>query len=578
MLRTFRKIGFLRPDSPVTFADRFEAQVELGPERVALVQGDRSLRYHELDAAANRVAHWAQSIGIARGDVVALLIGNRPELLVAQIGLAKIGAVSALINHNLRGNALAHCVSVAKSVCTIVHGEFEEEWLSALPHLDGRPRAYAIGGAVAGAEPLDAVLGASSPDALDPALRAGLVAGDPYLYIYTSGTTGFPKAAKISHLRGMQLAGGAIAALSLTPGDRMYIALPLYHSAGGGMALGGALLSGAAAVIAPKFSASSFWSDCVRHGVTTFQYIGELCRYLLNTPEQPDERRHTVRGCVGNGLRPEVWRPFQERFRIPRIVEFYGATEGNVAIMNYEGKVGSVGRLPALLRRAMGTQLIRYDVEADDHVRDADGFCIACAPGEVGEAIGRISAVARFEGYTSESATEKKVLRDVFEKGDAYFRTGDLLRMDDEGYFYFIDRIGDTFRWKGENVATSEVAEVLSVAPGVREANVYGVEVTGHEGRAGMAALVVDEKFDPAALYAHVAAALPSYARPVFVRIGTEMEITGTFKHRKVDLVAQGFDPAQVTDPVLFADAAAKTYVPLDPKLHGGIVSGEVRI
>jgi fatty-acyl-CoA synthase len=576
--RTYRAVGVMRPDSPVTFADRFEAQVEHGPERVAVVQGERTLRYHELDAEANRFANWAQSIGVARGDVVALLIGNRPELPIAQIGLAKLGAVSALINHNLRGNALAHCISVAEPVCTIVHGEFADEWLSALPHLEKPTRAFALGGAAERAEPLDAALAAASPDALDPGLRAGLVAGDPYLYIYTSGTTGLPKAARISHLRGMQIGSGAIGSLGLGPGDRMYVPLPLYHSAGGAMALGGSLLSGAAAVIAPKFSASSFWSDCVRHGVTTFQYIGELCRYLLNTPEHPDERRHMVRGCVGNGLRPEIWQPFQERFRIPQIVEFYGATEGTVAIINYDGKVGSVGRLPALVRRAAGIHLIRYDVESDSHERGRDGFCIPCGPGEIGEAIGRISGVTRFEGYTSASATEKKILRDVFEKGDAYFRTGDLLRMDAESYFYFIDRIGDTFRWKGENVATSEVAEVLSVAKGVREANVYGVTVPGNEGRAGMAALVVDDGFDPADLYAHVARSLPTYARPVFVRIGAELEITGTFKHRKVDLVKQGFDPASVPDPVLYADPAAQSYVPLAPELHARIVAGELRL
>jgi fatty-acyl-CoA synthase len=578
LLRTYRAVGFVRPDTPATFADRFEAQVEAGPERIALVQGDRSLRYHEVDAAANRFAHWAQSIGVARGDVVALLLGNRPELVIAQLGLAKIGAVSSLQNHNLRGNALAHCIAVSEPVCAVVHHEFHDEWQSALPHLEKVPAAYSLGGPVEHAEPLEALLAGSSPDALDPGVRAGLVAGDPYLYIYTSGTTGLPKAARISHQRGMLLANGAIVSLALAPGDRMYVALPLYHSAGGGMALGGALLSGAAAVIAPKFSASHFWSDCVRHGVTTFQYIGELCRYLLNTPEHPDERRHSVRGCVGNGLRPEVWRPFQERFRIPQIVEFYGATEGNVAMINYDGKVGSVGRLPAIVRRAMGTYLIRYDVESDAHVRGPDGFCIPCKPGETGEAIGKITAVTRFEGYTSSSATEKKILRDVFEQGDAFYRTGDLLKMDAEGYFYFIDRIGDTFRWKGENVATSEVAEVISGVPGVREANVYGVSVPGHEGRAGMAALVVDDAFDPADLYAQLARSLPSYARPLFLRIGSEMEVTGTFKHRKVDLVKQGFDPAVVSDPVWFADGAAASYVPLTPALHARVLGGEVRI
>jgi fatty-acyl-CoA synthase len=226
----------------------------------------------------------------------------------------------------------------------------------------------------------------------------------------------------------------------------------------------------------------------------------------------------------------------------------------------------------------VGTHLVRYDVERDTHERDEDGHCIPCGPGEVGEAIGRITAVARFEGYTNEEATKKKILRDVFDDGDAYFRTGDLLRMDEDDYFYFVDRIGDTFRWKGENVATSEVAEALSMAPGVVEANVYGVEIPGQEGRAGMAALVVDDAFDPTELYAHLERELPTYARPVFVRIGKELETTGTFKHRKVELVKEGFDPAAISDPVLFADASARSYVPLLAERHAEIVNGEVRL
>ncbi len=578
MARTARAVAAPRADANITFADRIEGHVKKTPDRTALIQDDREFSYRELDGAANRFARWAQSIGVERGAVVAVLLGNRPELVIAQLGLAKLGAVTALINHNLRGNALAHCVEVAKARCVVVHAEFREEWQSAVPHLSSPLPAYSLGGIAQGTEPLDEVLEDASPAPLDPRVRTGLEAGDPYLYIYTSGTTGLPKAARVSHLRGMSMAVGAIAALPLRPGDRMYVALPLYHSAGGGMAMGGALLAGATAVIAPKFSASAFWSDCVRHDVTHFQYIGELCRYLLNSPEHPDERRHKIKACIGNGLRPEVWGPFQERFGIPKIVEFYGATEGNVAMVNYDGKIGAVGRLPKLVRRLTGTQIVRYDVERDTHDRDENGYCIPCKPGEVGEAIGKISAVARFEGYTSDEATEKKILRNVFEDGDAYFRTGDLMKMDDEDYFYFVDRIGDTFRWKGENVATSEVGEALSVADGILEANVYGVEIPGQEGRAGMAAIVTDDGFDPEALYAHLERELPSYARPVFLRIGKEMETTGTFKHRKVELVKEGFDPEKVSDAVLVADPAAKSYVPLSADRHAQIVSGEIRL
>jgi fatty-acyl-CoA synthase len=343
------------------------------------------------------------------------------------------------------------------------------------------------------------------------------------------------------------------------------------------MAVGSALLSGGVLVLARKFSARRFWSDCIENEVTSFQYIGELCRYLLHTPEHSDERRHRVRVCIGNGLRPEIWEQFQERFEIPKIIEFYGATEGNVALMNLDGRVGAVGRLPKLLRAATGVALVKYDVAKDEHVRDEKGFCVPCKPGEVGEAVGRISKLSRFEGYSNPEATEKKILRNVFKPGDAYFRTGDLLRMDADDYYYFVDRIGDTFRWKGENVATSEVAEVLSVCPGVKEANVYGVSVPGHDGRAGMAALVVDAGFDPAKLAERCLRELPSYARPLFLRLLPQIEITGTFKHRKVELVKEGFDPGALRDSLFFLDGE-RGYVPLDAALHRRIVSGEQRI
>jgi fatty-acyl-CoA synthase len=343
------------------------------------------------------------------------------------------------------------------------------------------------------------------------------------------------------------------------------------------MAAGSALMSGAVLVLARKFSARRFWSDCRENEVTSFQYIGELCRYLLHAPEHADETRHRVRVCIGNGLRPEIWEQFQERFGIPKIIEFYGATEGNVALMNLDGKVGAIGRLPRIVRGVMGVALIRYDVAKDEHERGPKGFCIPCKPGEVGEAIGRITAMSRFDGYSSPEATEKKILRNVFKTGDAYFRTGDLMRMDDEDYFYFVDRIGDTFRWKGENVSTNEVAEVLSVCPGVKEANVYGVTVPGQDGRAGMAALVVEPGFDPAALAERAARELPAYARPVFVRLLPQIEITGTFKHRKVELVKEGFDPAAISDPLYFLDGE-RGYVRLDPALFGRIARGEQRV
>jgi fatty-acyl-CoA synthase len=282
---------------------------------------------------------------------------------------------------------------------------------------------------------------------------------------------------------------------------------------------------------------------------------------------------------MGNGLRPEIWQAFKARFRIPGIIEFYGATEGNVSMVNFDGKVGAVGRIPGYMRRIIQTRLVKFDIENEHPVRNAKGFCIECKPDEAGEAIGKIDEQrGRFEGYSKGTDTEKKILRDVFEKGDAWFRTGDLLKRDAQDYFYFIDRIGDTFRWKGENVATSEVAEAISIFPGIKEANVYGVKVPGTDGRAGMAALVTASPLDLTKFKAHLEKNLAAYARPIFLRIQGEIEVTGTFKHRKIELVKEGYDPRTVKDPLSFLDPVDSQYVALTPELYDRIVAGEIRL
>jgi fatty-acyl-CoA synthase len=321
----------------------------------------------------------------------------------------------------------------------------------------------------------------------------------------------------------------------------------------------------------------------VRFDCTLFQYIGELCRYLVNSPPSAGETRHRLRLACGNGLRPDLWETFKTRFRIPQILEFYGATEGNVNIFNFEGRPGAVGRVPWFVGHRFPIAVVRFDVERQQPVRGADGLCIRCAPGEAGEVIGRIvndpsKPGNRFEGYAATAQNENKILRNVFRKDDAWFRTGDLMRKDANGYFYFVDRIGDTFRWKGENVSTTEVAEVLNKFPGIRDANVYGVTIPGRDGRAGMAAIVTDDACDVAGLHAHLSAQLPEYARPLFLRLQREIAVTGTFKQRKINLVSEGFDPAMTDDPIFFNDPATRRFVPLDDALRARILSGEVRL
>jgi fatty-acyl-CoA synthase len=365
--------------------------------------------------------------------------------------------------------------------------------------------------------------------------------------------------------------------------DRMYDCLPLYHTAGGLCATGALLVKGGSVVLREKFSAREFWDDVVRWDCTIFQYIGELCRYLVNSPPHPKEREHHLRLACGNGLRPDVWPLFKQRFRIPQIVEFYAATEGNVSLFNFDGKEGAVGRLPWWVAFRFPTKIVRFDVETRQPVRDAQGFCIECGLDEPGEVIGKIlkdasKPGARFEGYAAAAETDKKILRDVFEKGDLWFRTGDLMRKDADGYFYFIDRTGDTFRWKGENVSTTEVEAALGTFAGVQEASVYGVALAGHDGRAGMAAIVVRDDIDLAALYAHLERRLPDYARPIFLRIRSEIDVTATFKQKKIDLVKQGFDPNLTADPIFFSDPRRKGFVRLDRALYEEITAGRIRL
>jgi fatty-acyl-CoA synthase len=404
----------------------------------------------------------------------------------------------------------------------------------------------------------------------DPEARAALTAGDDLFLIFTSGTTGLPKAARISQMRFLGVGDGMSDIAGYCPDDVVGCVLPLYHGAAGMVVVSSALARGAAIAISRKFSASGFWDFARRYNVTAWQYIGETCRYLLNQPPRDDDRDHSVRVMMGAGLGADIWERFQERFGVERILEGWSSTEANTNLINLDNRVGSCGRIPFKDRH--NGRLIRFDVETETHPRDEAGFCIECEPGEVGEFIGMIlelpdSGAGRFEGYASESETAAKILRGVFSDDDSWYRSGDLLRQDEDGYFYFVDRVGDTFRWKSENVSTQEVAEVLAEFPGVEIANVYGVKMPDADGRAGMAALVLGDPaaFDGRAFFEFAEERLPSYATPVFVRLAGEADMTTTFKLRKVDLQRDGYDPARVKDPLYVRDGAAGAYVPLVP-------------
>jgi fatty-acyl-CoA synthase len=564
------------PDVILELADRY-------CDAPALLSSRERFTYGELAARANRYARWALEQGLAKGDTVCLLMSGRPEFLAVWTGLTRIGGVVALINTNLVGTALAHCVNVAAPKHIIVEAGLLQSFDSAKAQLTSDAKIWLHGEARADFPRVDCALEALPGDNLAPAEQPRLTIEDRALYIYTSGTTGLPKAANMNHYR-LMLASHAFAGLMNTRADdRMYNCLPLYHSAGGLIAVGALLVRGGSVVIREKFSAHEFWDDIAHWDCTCFQYIGELCRYLLNSPPHRCERSHRLRLACGNGLRSDIWREFKRRFQIAQIIEFYAATESNVTLFNLDGREGSVGRLPWWLAHRFPIKIVRFDEMRQQPARDKNGFCIECSIDEPGEVIGRIERNparpgARFEGYASKTDTDQKVLQDVFEQGDAWFRSGDIMRKDRLGYFYFMDRVGDTFRWKGENVSTTEVELALGHFDGILEANVYGVTVDGRDGRAGMAAVVARDDLNLAALREHLAQRLPDYAQPLFLRIRHDIDVTTTFKQKKIDLVKDGFDPGRVSDPLYFNDPQDRAFVRMDEKLYDAINAGRIRL
>ncbi|MGB6230093.1 MAG: long-chain-acyl-CoA synthetase [Litorimonas sp.] len=586
MLRMLKSVKDVDAGSDHLLADELEMRVDAFGSNTAFIEDEREWSYDEMEDFANRVAGWCEGNGVAKNDTVAVFVRNRLEYVALWFGLTKRGVIPALINFQLAGNALAHCVNISDASHVVVDVDLIDAWKSARDYLDDGLTEWAAFGEVPKGhkrimKSFDAALADIVPNRPAKSVREGLKAGGQGMKMFTSGTTGLPKAAKVTHVRAQNYMRGLGAGAKAGPSDRMMLVLPMYHATGGLVGMGAAISNGGAVIVRPKFSASTFWDDAVKYGATMFTYVGELCRFLLSTPPHPLEREHKIDWIIGNGLRPEVWESFVARFDIPHVIEFYGATEGNVSLINLDGPVGAVGRVPSYLKWKFNIDIIRYDVETGENPRGSDGFALRADTGEVGEVIGEIredDPRFRFDGYETKEATQKKILRDVFKKGDAWFRTGDLMKQDEHGYYYFMDRVGDTFRWKAENVATNEVAGVLSGFTGITQANVYGVEVPGYDGRAGMAALVSETPPDLEELKTYLDRELPHYARPVFLRLSSESETTSTFKFKKTNLVKAGFDPERISEPVYFCNPQTKTYERVDAETFAKINKGEIRL
>ena len=580
-VRALERTAAIERDRSLTLPVLIGRLAERFGEQPALSSTDAALSYRGLAAACHRYGRWGLARSLGRNDTVCLVMANCPDYLAIWLGLSGIGATVALINTNLRRELLAHSINLVAPRHVIAGASLSEAVREIRPLLDAGVECWVNGEAGGDLPRLDEAVAGLPGEALRDSEVQAPSLEDRALCIYTSGTTGLPKAANVSHFRVMQWSHWFAGLIDVQPEDRMYDCLPMYHSVGGVVATGATLVGGGTVVLRERFSASGFWKDVVAERCTLFQYIDELCRYLLTGAPQAEESHHTLRLACGNGLRAEVWSDFQRRFRIPQILEYYAATEGNFSLYNCEGRPGAIGRIPPFLAHRAPVALVKYDVEAEAPARDAAGRCVRCAPHEAGEALGEIvsaNGATRFEGYTDSAASATKILRNVFAAGDAWYRTGDLMRQDEQGFFYFVDRVGETYRWKGENVSTTEVAAVIAACPGVADAAVYGVCVPSSEGRAGMAAVVVAPDFDLNELRRALVARLPDYARPLFIRVVTAIELTGTFKLRKHELALEGYDLTRVRDALYMDDAAQGAYVPLDSKLHARLKAGQLRL
>ena len=572
------------PDRAWSIGLLLEQQARRYPERPALRFGEKEWNYRAFNAWVNRVAALFEKQGVRSGDVVGLLMENRPEMLVCVAAAVKLGAVAGMLNFNQRDAVLTHSIGLIKPKLMVTSAESvaalettpfsplqdRDIWHYWLPNNNSPDKQFER---PPGYSDLEQEIRAM-PDR-NPVATTKVKMKQPCFYIFTSGTTGMPKASVMTHYRWLQgMSGVGMMALRLHPEDVLYAPLPLYHNNALTVSWAAVLGSGACLALTRKFSASGFWKEVRQHNATAFCYIGELCRYLLNQTPSQDDRHHRVRVIIGNGLRPEIWHEFKQRFGIQRIAEFYGASECNLGFINAFNLDGTAGFCP------LPYAIVACDPETEQPVRDSQGF-LQRVPAGVGLLISQVNSRMPFDGYTDKKASEKKLFHNVFARGDHWFNTGDLVRDQGFRHIQFVDRLGDTFRWKGENVATTEVESALNQFEQVEQAVVYGVQVPNADGRAGMAAITLRvplAEFDLQAVADSLAQHLPVYAVPLFLRVREEHEITGTFKNRKVELKNEGFDPEQVKDPLFYFAGKDAGYQPLDAGVLARIRAGELRL
>jgi acyl-CoA synthetase (AMP-forming)/AMP-acid ligase II len=533
------------------------------PDALALISAEEQLTYRELDARLSAVARALLGLGVTNGGRISLVGHPGPSYLAIVLGAARAGVATALVSPALAGELFERALGATETDLVLIEAGLAAE--------SGRARRVEFGPGSEFDARVERELGLTF---LPPRVSAGA----DYVFVFTSGTTGLPKACRVTHDRAL-IAGVTFSelVLGLREGDRVYAPLPLHHSSALILAAGSCLVSGVPLVLRRRFSASEFLDDVRRFEATVMLYIGELCRALVAQPESPRDRDHSLRLALGNGLAPDVWERFVERFGVREIREFYGASDAPSAIVNLTSHPGSVGHVP--LRRARGFRLVRID-ERGEPARDERGRGVECDPGESGELVIKIRPRAGAElgdvpVYTDARASHARVVQDLFEPGDRYYRTFDRLSMDRHGYLRFVERASESFRYKGENVSCAEVEGVLRQAPGVLDLAVVGIGVPGVDGTPPLAAVVSSAAFSLSA-FEETAHGLPQYARPRFLRLVRHLPLGETLKIVRRELASKGIEPGAEADDLYVLGEHG--YRPLTPELARGIAAGELRL
>jgi len=565
----------MRDKNKISWGSIIEKNAEKYSNNIAVKFEDTLLTYKQFNEGVNQYAHYFISIGMKKGDVVELLVPNRTEFLIIVAATAKIGAIASLINIDLREKSLLHCLNLTPARFIII----DEGCLEAFNNIkanfnmtqDQKLFFLPDQGKIPIPNGFVDLMGIVREFPTENPSTTNYVNGSDYfVYIFTSGTTGLPKATVLTHRR---VANGIIVFkdlwVGINPEDTIYIPLPFFHATPIGMGWSAACCNGAAIAIGRKFSVSRFWDEIRKYKATAFVYVGEICRYLMNQPSTSNDSNNSVTKIIGNGLRPDIWIDFKERFGIDIVGEFYGASEGGGGFFNFFNFNCTVGYCPTPYA------IVKYDVDEDKPFKGPNGFMKKVGLGETGLLLFELGGGAGgFVGYTNKKSTEAKFLHNVFEEGDVWINSGDLLREQGNRHAQFIDRLGDTFRWKGNNVSTTEVEEVLNLFKDILMSTVYGVKIPGTDGRAGMASIIAGTKireFDFKGLTTYLNKNLAPYAVPIFLRFSEALSLTSTFKLKKSKLKGEGFNIEKSYDLFYILLPGESEYIPLTKDIFNKI-------